>query len=130
MLAVGADAFTLAAGLTDPAWRVEMHQFRIEPESRRVGLPTPEGSHRDGVDWVFVTLIARHNVAGGVTAITDETGRSLGSFELRQPLDAVFLDDHRVWHGVTPLRLEVPRQPGYRDALVLTFSRRELPSQG
>lgn len=130
MLAVCAEAIAIPSGQTDPVWHVEMHQFRIEPEARWVGLPTPEGSHRDGVDWVFVTLIARHNVAGGVTAITDETGRSLGSFELSQPLDAVFLDDHRVWHGVTPIRVEDPEQPAYRDALVLTFSRLELLRKG
>ncbi|MGC1712635.1 MAG: 2OG-Fe dioxygenase family protein [Methyloceanibacter sp.] len=31
------------------------------------------------------------------------TGRSFGAFKLTEPLDAVFLDDRRVLHGVTPI---------------------------
>src|SRR5512146_1605889 len=33
-------------------WRVEVHQFRIEARADAPGQPTPEGMHRDGVDYV------------------------------------------------------------------------------
>jgi len=46
-------------------WRMEVHQFRIEARSDRPGQPTPEGVHRDGVDFVLVLLIERHNIARG-----------------------------------------------------------------
>ncbi len=49
------------------AWHVELHQFRIETSPAETGRPTPEGLHRDGVDWVFVMLVDRHNVSDGVT---------------------------------------------------------------
>ena len=103
-------------------WHVEMHQFRIEARPDEAGKPTPEGMHRDGVDYVLVTLIARENVAGGVTGIRVE-GRSeeAASFTLHDPLDSVLLDDHRVWHGVTPVVPLDPARPGHRDVLVLTF---------
>jgi hypothetical protein len=116
------DVFTNAS--TDsgpPAWRIEMHQFRIEPSPSEAGKPTPEGMHRDGVDWVFVGLVARTGVAGGVTGIGDARGRSLGAFTLSEPMDAVFLDDHRVRHGVTPIEILTPGVPAHRDVLVLTF---------
>lgn len=115
-----ARVFDAASGRPRP-WRVEAHQFRIEADPARPGLPTPEGMHRDGVDWVAVTLIGRRNVAGGVTAVADDTGQSLGSFTLEQPLDTVVLDDHRVWHGVTPVVPERPDVPAHRDVLVLTY---------
>lgn len=102
-------------------WRVEAHQFRIDADPARPGLPTPEGMHRDGVDWVAVTLIGRHNVAGGVTAVADADQRPLGSFTLTAPLDTVVLDDHRVWHGVTPIVPERAGLPAHRDVLVLTY---------
>ena len=116
-------AFAEAAGIprAAPSWLVEMHQFRIEADPQRAGLPTPEGMHRDGVDWVAVTLIGRHNVSGGVTAVADEARRPLGSFTLATPLDTVLLDDHRVWHGVTPVQPLDPAVPAHRDVLVLTF---------
>jgi hypothetical protein len=57
---------------------VELHQFRIEAGDGEAGLPTPEGAHRDGVDWVIVMLIDRVNVASGVTDIFANDGAAWG----------------------------------------------------
>ena len=107
-------------------WHMEMHQFRIEADSGQSGLATPEGAHRDGVDWVCVLLVNRRNVSSGVTQIFDPGGRSLGEFTLTDPLDTVFLDDRRVLHGVTPITPMDPASKASRDVLVLTFRRDEL----
>jgi hypothetical protein len=53
------------------SWHVELHQFRVESRAGEAGQPTPEGMHRDGVDWVLVLLVARENVARGETSIYD-----------------------------------------------------------
>ncbi len=120
--------FGLFDGLTPPAhrpksWHVECHQFRIEARVGEHGQPTPEGLHRDGVDWVLVMLVTRENIAEGVTSIHDMTRKLLGRFTLTEPLDAAFVDDSRVYHGVTavtPIRAD---RPAYRDVLVVTFRR-------
>jgi len=104
-------------------WHVEVHQFRIETRAGQPGQPTPEGLHRDGVDWVLVLLISRTNVAEGVTTIYDLARKPLGSFTLTQPMDAAFVDDSRVYHGVTAVTPIDPTQPGIRDVLVITFRR-------
>lgn len=126
LLELCVDVFSRASGSTavESVWKIEMHQFRIEPGRRESGKPTPEGMHRDGVDWVLVVLIGRTGVAGGVTDIADSSGRSLGAFTLTEPLDAVFLDDRRVRHGVTPLEILAPGRPAHRDVLVLTLRQR------
>ncbi len=103
------------------AWHVELHQFRIEAEPGRIGKPTPEGLHRDGVDWVLVLLVARENVESGETSIHDLQKRLLGSFTLSDPLDAALVDDGRVYHGVTAIQPLLPDRPAYRDVLVVTF---------
>lgn len=105
------------------AWHVELHQFRIEAGDGEAGLPTPEGAHRDGVDWVIVMLVERHNVASGVTDIFRANGERLGAFTLEQPRDTVVLDDHRVLHGVTAIHPLTPGEPARRDVLVATFRR-------
>lgn len=103
-------------------WLVEAHQFRIQARPEEAGRPTPEGMHRDGVDYVLVTLIGRENVEGGVTGIrVDGQEGEAASFALRDPMDSVLLDDRRVWHGVTPVVPLDPARPGHRDVLVLTF---------
>jgi len=106
-----------------PSWHVEIHQFRIETRPGQEGRPTPEGMHRDGVDWVLVLLVSRVNVTSGETSIHDLAKRSLGSFTLTEPLDAAFTDDNRVYHGVTPIAPLDPARPGHRDVLVVTFRR-------
>lgn len=128
MTAILTSCFALFDGLTPPAtkpaaWHVEVHQFRIEARSDEEGRPTPEGLHRDGVDWVLVLLVARDNIASGMTTIHDMDRRPLGSFTLTRPLDSALVDDGRVYHGVTPVEPLDPSKPAYRDVLVVTFRR-------
>jgi hypothetical protein len=104
-----------------PAWRIEVHQFRIEARAGQQGRPTPEGLHRDGVDYVLVLLVRRRNIASGVTSIHAVDGRRLGHFTLTDPLDAALVDDARVAHGVTPVEALDVSAPAYRDVLVVTF---------
>jgi hypothetical protein len=103
-------------------WRIEAHQFRIEARPNERGRPTPEGLHRDGVDYVLVLLVERRNIASGVTTIHAPDGRALGHFTLTDPFDAALVDDARVAHGVTPVEAIDPQQPAYRDVLVVTFA--------
>ena len=102
-------------------WHIEAHQFRIEARAGEPGEPTPEGVHRDGVDYVLVLLIARENIESGITTIHAGDGSLLGSFVLTRPLDAALVDDGRVSHGVTPVTPFDPDKPAYRDVLVVTF---------
>jgi hypothetical protein len=112
-------------GMVGPAhsWHVEVHQFRIEARGGEAGRPTPEGMHRDGVDYVLVLLVNRTNILSGVTSVHDLAGKELGAFTLTQPFDAALVDDARVMHGVTPVEPLDPNAPGYRDVLVVTFRR-------
>jgi len=117
---------TLFTGLTPAerrprSWHAELHQFRIAASADAEGRPTPEGMHRDGVDWVLVLLVRRENVDSGVTRIADAMGAVLGDFTLAAPMDAALVDDRRVQHGVTAIHPLDPSRPAWRDVLVLTF---------
>jgi hypothetical protein len=104
-------------------WRIEAHQFRIEARPGEPGQPTPEGMHRDGVDYVLVLLVRRDNIASGTTLIGGSDGGFTSSFTLVEPFDAAWVDDQRVHHGVTAVEPLDPAKPAYRDVLVLTFRR-------
>jgi len=105
-------------------WHIEAHQFRIEARIDAVGQPTPEGVHRDGVDYVLVMLVNRDNIESGTTTIHAAGGELLGSFTLAAPFDSALVDDHRVAHGVTPVRPVDASRPAHRDVLVVTFKDR------
>ena len=109
----------LAPGV--PRWHVELHQFRIEARVGAPGEPTPEGVHRDGVDYVLVLLIDRANIESGTTTIHAPDGGLLGSFTLTHAFDAALVDDARVCHGVTAVTAFDPLKPAHRDVLVVTF---------
>lgn len=115
-------ALRMTPASTQPdSWHAEVHQFRIEAQAGNKGRPTPEGMHRDGVDWVFVLMVNRENVASGVTTIHDDHRHEIGSFTLKAPLDTALVDDHKVYHGVTPVEPIDPARPAYRDVLVVTL---------
>ncbi len=107
--------------LPSPTWHAEIHQFRIEARRGEEGRPTPEGIHRDGVDYVLVLLVNRVNIESGVTTVYSPGGEALGAFTLTHAFDAALVDDARVLHGVTPVAPMDTAKPGYRDVLVVTF---------
>src|SRR5690606_30159478 len=84
-------------------WHVEAHQFRIDT-SDGVGRPTPEGAHRDGVDFVVVLLVARQSIKGGETRVFAAHGPDGQRFTLDQPWSLLLMDDARVIHESTPIQ--------------------------
>jgi hypothetical protein len=100
-------------------WFVEAHQFRIDTTDG-IGRPTPEGAHRDGVDFVAVILIARHNIKGAETRVFDIASPAGKRFTMTEPWTVLLLNDERVIHESTPIQ-PLEGDFGYRDTLVITF---------
>lgn len=107
-----------AGGAPAQPWYIEAHQFRIDTTDG-IGRPTPEGAHRDGVDFVAVILVGRHQIKGGETRIFEADGPNGKRFTLTEPWSLLLLDDASVIHESTPI------QPvgahGHRDTLVVTY---------
>ena len=103
-------------------WFAEAHQFRIDTTDG-IGRPTPEGAHRDGVDFVAVMLIQRHGIKGGETRVFEVDGPSGQRFTMTEPWTLLLLDDERMIHESTPIQPLDAEDSGlsYRDTLVLTF---------
>ena len=99
-------------------WYVEAHQFRIDTLDG-IGRPTPEGAHRDGVDFVAVLLVGRHHVKGGETRVFEAAGPDGKRFTMLEPWTLLLLDDARVIHESTPI--QAAGENGHRDTLVLTW---------
>ncbi|MFL6658566.1 MAG: 2OG-Fe dioxygenase family protein [Massilia sp.] len=99
-------------------WFVEAHQFRIDTLDG-IGRPTPEGAHRDGVDFVAVLLVGRHHIKGGETRVFEAAGPDGKRFTMLAPWTLLLLDDARVIHESTPI--QPTGENGHRDTLVLTW---------
>lgn len=103
----------------DP-WYVEAHQFRIDTTDG-IGRPTPEGAHRDGVDFVAVFMVDRQAIRGGETRVFDADGPDGQRFTLTEPWSLLLLDDTRMIHETTPIQPLPGTTGGHRDTLVLTY---------
>lgn len=102
-------------------WYVEAHQFRIDT-AEGIGRPTPEGAHRDGVDFVVVILVNRGQVRGGETRVFEAQGTSGVRFTMTEPWTTLLLDDAKVIHETTPIQpVADAAEAGVRDTLVVTF---------
>ena len=99
-------------------WYVEAHQFRIDTADG-IGRPTPEGAHRDGVDFVAVILIDRAGIKGGETRVFEANGPRGQRFTMTEPWTMLLLDDAAVIHESTPI--QPLGEHGHRDTLVLTW---------
>lgn len=107
-------------------WFIEAHQFRIDTTGG-IGRPTPEGAHRDGVDFVALLLVQRKNVRGGETRVFDANGSSGVRFTMEEPWSLLLMDDARVIHETTPIQPNDPvSENGMRDTLVLTYRARSF----
>jgi hypothetical protein len=110
-----------AAARFAPRWYVEAHQFRIDAADG-IGRPTPEGAHRDGVDFVAIVLVRRDPLRGGETRVFPAQGSGGGlRFTMQRPGETLLLDDTRVIHETSPIQPIGPGSGGVRDTLVLTY---------
>ena len=101
-------------------WHIEAHQFRIDTTDG-IGRPTPEGAHRDGVDFVMVFLLDRVGIKGGETRVFEANGSNGQRFTLTEPWSLLWMNDAKVIHESTPI--QPTAEHGHRDTLVLTFRR-------
>lgn len=111
----------------EQTWYVEAHQFRIDTADG-IGRPTPEGAHRDGVDYVAVILVGRHAIKGGETRIFEADGPNGKRFTMTEPWTMLLLDDAAVIHESTPI--QPLGEHGYRDTLVLTYRANAFQGDG
>jgi hypothetical protein len=106
-------------------WLVQAFQNRTLARPNDPGLPTPEGVHRDGMDYNVIVLMGRSGVIGGTNTVYAGDSRApLRRMQLTVPGEYLITDDRRLMHDATPVTLaDEAAEVGYRDALVVSFTR-------
>ncbi|MFM9900072.1 MAG: 2OG-Fe dioxygenase family protein [Polaromonas sp.] len=104
-------------------WNIRLHPYRIRADLSSEGLPTPEGLHRDGVDYIVTLMVHRHNIEGGETMVTNAERQPVWHRTLADPMELLVANDRRTLHAVTPIVAADPLQPACRDVLVIAFTK-------
>lgn len=107
-------------------WEVHAHQIRVEAFGDLQSAVAPEGIHRDGHTFLSIHLIRRENITGGRSVVCNEGGSIVGERMLKVPLDSLFLDDRRMFHGGTAISRCCSLNRGWRDVLLLDFDFRRI----
>lgn len=108
---------------TSEDWQINVHQNRSRATLEKPGLLTPEGIHQDGHEFVMIAVLQRHSVTGGETRLWRAKDAPEPFWRgILRPEQGVLLDDRAVWHDVTDI-LPENSQPGFRDILIVSFSR-------
>ena len=102
-------------------WLVGIHQIRIKAMKEQIGLPTPEGIHKDGEMFTVQHLINCINVTGGKIYIYDNDKNVICSWTQQIQFDSYFFEDDAIWHSVSPIHSDNRNLPAYRDILLIDF---------
>lgn len=103
-------------------WIIYVHQIRIVACSESKGIPTPEGIHQDGHNYVAQIFLSRKNVSGGKSMLFDSNKLPLFETTMINTLDTILIDDKVLYHYVTPIMPDDPDQVSYRDMLLIDFN--------
>lgn len=114
-------ASRFASALEAPSLELFLHQVRIIAEPGVNGLPTPEGIHKDGVDFSCQVLFGRHNLSGGESMIYNNDKEPLLATTMLDPLDFYCFKDPDIYHSVTPIHSADGVVRGTRDILGIEF---------
>lgn len=104
-------------------WFAQIFQNRILARSGELGKPTPEGIHRDGVDYVLTLMVNRYNVTGGESSVYNTSTKTpLTTVSFEDLGEFIFLDDNKTMHGVQPVACVNQNEIGYRDVLIVMYT--------
>lgn len=106
--------------LAEP-WDVQCHQFRILGSPGQLGEPTPEGPHRDEVDYGAIHLMRRTNAVGGESLVYSPDKELLAKFCLTNRMDTMYWADEQVLHAVQPITAADPARTAVRDVLIFGY---------
>ena len=101
------------------SWIAGLHMIRVVADGDSPGLPTPEGRHRDGHDFIGMHLVSRRSCSGGMSVIY-RPGEPPVELTLASPLDSFIVDDDAITHEVTPIAAVGDR--GVRDTLLVDLN--------
>ncbi|MEU5672171.1 2OG-Fe dioxygenase family protein [Micromonospora sp. NPDC047753] len=119
LLRVNMDQVTAVIPTAPERWQVDVHLVRIVSDGGRLGMPSPEGPHRDGFKFISIHLIGVTGVdSGGLTEVFDDRGTLVLRTRLFQPGDTIYLDDERFRHDASPIEAA---GRGWRDVILCSY---------
>lgn len=97
---------------------INIHQIRVQAKDYNINL-IPEGIHQDGYNLIGIACISRENIEGGENNIYDNEKQVIDNRKLEEG-DMVIINDNKLFHEVTDIKIKDTKYSGYRDIFVFT----------
>ncbi|MFZ6693451.1 2OG-Fe dioxygenase family protein [Undibacterium sp. SXout20W] len=111
---------------TESEWQINVHQYRVIVRPDLAGITVPEGPHQDGHEFVGILVFNRHRIEGAEMRLLalGGVGEPFYKYTLLEG-EAALLNDRTMFHDVTEIKSLEKNGSGYRDIVVVAFSRWE-----
>lgn len=96
-----------------------VHQIRVYASGDTSVNPVPEGIHRDGYNIVGLCVVNRENIQGGISNVYDSDKNIVLTKQLQKG-EMLIINDAKMYHDVSPIKLDKIDREGYRDIFVFT----------
>jgi hypothetical protein len=111
--------FPVSDEMKQSTWEVQVHLIRVTANAGEEGHPTPEGIHKDGVEFVSVHLAELVNANGGDMSIYDNDKNLLSTHRLNQIMDFYLFKDDILQHSADSITPKAEAHQAIRS--ILTF---------
>jgi len=96
-----------------------VHQIRVYASEESSVNPVPEGIHKDGYNIIGLSVVDRVNIQGGISNVYDSDKNIVLTKQLQRG-EMLIINDAKMYHDVTPIKLDKMDKEGYRDIFVFT----------
>jgi hypothetical protein len=108
----------------DYSYEILVQAQRTQCSHQQIGITTPEGFHRDGIDFLAILCVAKYNIVGAQTQLANSQGKIVFKHTL-SPGEMLLINDSQFLHYTSPITLKEPQLSpfGFRDVLIISSSR-------
>lgn len=98
---------------------VNCHLIRTHAKGEIAGVPVPEGIHQDGVNFLVMGSVSRHNIEGGVSYVYEAADEQPIFETILNPGEAIIIDDVQLFHMASSIM--ATKSEGHRDMILMGF---------
>ncbi len=97
---------------------------RTKCSNENSGITTPEGFHRDDIDFLAILCVNRYNIQGSETQLLNAEGNIVFQRTL-YPGEMLLINDSQFLHYTSPITIQDPHKNkhGYRDILIISSAK-------
>ncbi len=108
----------------DYSYEILVQAQRTKCNNKNPGITTPEGFHRDAIDFLAIFCVNKDNIIGAETQLKDNQGNIVFR-KVLEPGEMLLVDDSKLLHYTSAINVKYPELDtfGFRDVLIISSAK-------